>query len=185
VPDNRWFAMTRLDQNRAVAQLAMKAGVPVREVSRLAIWGNHSDTQYPDYKNAKIGGQPATSVIKDSAWFESEFIPTVAKRGAAVIKARGASSAASAANAAIESVRACVTPTAPGDCFSAGVLGQGAYGLPSSIIYSCPLTTADGRAWSIIPDFQVDSAARAKLDASAQELVDERAAVSDLLGSAV
>jgi malate dehydrogenase len=106
VPAERWFAMTRLDQNRAAAQLARKAGVPVGQVRRMTIWGNHSDTQYPDYKNATIGGRPAPEVIADAPWFTAEFVPTVAKRGAAVIKARGASSAASAANAALDSVRA-------------------------------------------------------------------------------
>ncbi|HEX8204199.1 MAG TPA: malate dehydrogenase, partial [Isosphaeraceae bacterium] len=131
VPAERWFAMTRLDQNRAAAQLAAKAGVPVGQVRRMTIWGNHSDTQYPDYKNATIGGRPAPEVITDASWFTAEFVPIVAKRGAAVIKARGASSAASAANAALDGVRSCVTPTPPGDWFSAGVVSDGSYGVPS------------------------------------------------------
>ena len=111
VPADRWFAMTRLDQNRAATQLAKKAGVPVGQVTNLAIWGNHSDTQYPDFKNARIGGKPATEVITDHAWFTETFVPTVAKRGSAVIKARGGSSAASAANAALDGVKSAVTPT--------------------------------------------------------------------------
>src|SRR3954470_22074831 len=151
VPAERWFAMTRLDQNRAAAQLAQKAGVPVGQVSRVTIWGNHSDTQYPDYKNARIGGQPATVVIGAPAWFAETFIPLVAKRGSAVIKARGASSAASAANAAIDSVRSAATPTPADDWFSAGVVSDGSYGIPAGLIYSVPLRTADGRSWSIVP----------------------------------
>ena len=136
VPAERWFAMTRLDQNRAASQLARKAGVPVSEVKEVTIWGNHSDTQYPDFKNAKIGGRPAPEVITDASWFTETFVPTVAKRGAAVIKARGASSAASAANAAIDSVRSASTATPAGDWFSAGVVSDGSYGIPAGLVYS-------------------------------------------------
>jgi malate dehydrogenase len=185
VPASRWFAMTRLDQNRAAAQLAMKAGVPVREVSRVTIWGNHSDTQYPDYKNARVGGRAATEVIKDPSWFSETFIPTVAKRGAAVIKARGASSAASAANAAIESVRSASSPTRGDDWFSAGVVSDGSYGIPAGLIYSYPLRTADGKSWTVVPNLPIDDDARKRLDASAAELVSERDAVKDLLGPAL
>jgi malate dehydrogenase len=185
VPAARWFAMTRLDQNRATSQLAIKAGVPVGQVRRVAIWGNHSDTQYPDYKHAEIQGRPATEVITDHAWFTETFIPTVAKRGAAVIKARGASSAASAANAALESVRSASFPTPRGDWFSAGVVSDGSYGIPAGLIYSFPLRTEDGRAWSIVPGLDIDAEARARLDASAKELESEREAVKDLLGPAV
>ena len=184
VPAERWFAMTRLDQNRAAAQLATKAGVPVGQVARMAIWGNHSDTQYPDYKNARIGGRPAPEVIADASWFTAEFIPTVAKRGAAVIKARGASSAASAANAALDSVRSAATPTPADDWFSAGVVSDGSYGIPPGLIYSFPLRSDDGRSWSIVPDLPVDDDARRRLDASAAELQAERDAVKDLLGPA-
>src|SRR5271166_1604819 len=127
VSADRWFAMTRLDQNRAAAQLAKKAGVSVGAITCTTIWGNHSDTQYPDYKNARIHGKPATEVIADSAWFTETFIPTVAKRGAAVIEARGGSSAASAANAAIDSIRAIDRPTPQGDWFSAAVVSDGSY----------------------------------------------------------
>lgn len=184
VPADRWFAMTRLDQNRAASQLAKKAGVPVREVRRMTIWGNHSDTQYPDYKNATVGGRPATEAITDHAWFAETYIPTVAKRGSAVIKARGASSAASAANAALDSVRSASFPTASGDWFSAGVVSDGSYDIPAGLIYSFPLTTRDGSRWEIVPDLPIDDDARARLDASAQELISERDAVKDLLGPA-
>jgi malate dehydrogenase len=183
VPSERWFAMTRLDQNRAAAQLARKAGVAVGQVSRMTIWGNHSDTQYPDYKNALIGGRPAPEVIRDSAWFNETFIPTVARRGAAVIKARGASSVASAANAVIDSLRSASTSTPAGDCFSAGVLSDGAsYNIPAGLIYSVPLRSSDGRSWTVVTDFAMDDDARKRLDASAVELKAERDAVKDLLG---
>ena len=184
VAADRWFAMTRLDQNRAAAQLAEKAGVPVGTVSKVTIWGNHSDTQYPDYKNALIGGKPATEVITDHAWFEETFVPTVAKRGSAVIAARGASSAASAANAAIDSVRAASTPTSAGHWFSAGVVSDGSYGVPVGLIYSFPLTT-DGKRWSVVKGLKIDETSQAKIDASATELISERDAVQDLLGPAL
>lgn len=185
IPSDRWFAMTRLDQNRAASQLATKAGVGVGQITRLAIWGNHSDTQYPDYKNALIGGKPLTSVITDHAWLADTFIPIVAKRGGAVIKARGASSAASAANGAIDSVHAAITPTAAGDCFSAGIVSTGSYGVPAGLIYSFPLETRDGKTFSVVEGFGVDDDARKRIDASAQELIAERDAVKDLLGPAV
>jgi len=186
VPDDHWFAMTRLDQNRAMAQLAKKAGVGVGEVTRMTIWGNHSDTQYPDYKNALIGGRPATEVLPEPDWFTETFIPTVAKRGAAVIQARGASSAASAANAAIDGVRSLTTPTPTGDWHSAAVLTDGrAYGIPERLMYSLPLRTLDATGrWTIVPDVTIDADARRRLDASAQELKTEREAVADLLGPA-
>ena len=183
VPAESWFAMTRLDQNRAASQLAVKAGAPVSSVTRMAIWGNHSDTQYPDYKNARIGGKPATQVIADPNWFVESFIPTVAKRGAAVIKARESSSAASAANAAIDAVRSAALPTADGDWFSAGVVSDGSHGIPPGLIYSFPLTS-DGAKWKIAGDAVIDDDARKRLDASAAELSAERDAVKDLLGPA-
>jgi len=185
IPSDRWYAMTRLDQNRAASQLARKAGIPVAQVRRMAIWGNHSDTQYPDYKHALIGGKSAPEVIPDASWFTETYIPTVAKRGSAVIKARGASSAASAANAALDSVRSASFPTPAGDWFSAGVVSDGSYGIPSGLIYSFPLRTEDGKSWSIVPDLDIDADARARLDASAKELESEREAVKDLLGPAV
>jgi malate dehydrogenase len=184
VPADRWLAMTRLDQNRAAAQLAMKAGVPVGQVTRMTIWGNHSDTQYPDYKNARIGGRPATEVITDRAWFTETFVPTVAKRGSAVIKARGASSAASAANAIVDSLRSASFPTQGDDWFSAGVVSDGGYGIPAGLIYSVPLRTADGKTLTVVNDVPIDEESRARLDASAAELQAERDAVMDLLGPA-
>lgn len=185
VPAERWFAMTRLDQNRAASQLARKAGVPVSAVSHMTIWGNHSDTQYPDYKNALIGGKPAPEVIAESGWFTETYIPTVAKRGAAVIKARGASSAASAANAAIDSVRSIAFPTQGGDWFSAGVVSDGSYGVPAGLIYSVPLRSKDGKSVEVVQGLPIDDDARKRLDASAAELVAERDAVKDLLGPGV
>lgn len=185
IPAERWFAMTRLDQNRAAAQLATKAGVPVGQITKMTIWGNHSDTQYPDFKNAEIGGKPATSVITDQAWLTDTFVPTVAKRGSAVIKARGASSAASAANAALDSVHSASFPTKAGDWFSAGVASDGSYGVPAGLIYSFPLTTNDGVKWSIVQGLPIDDDAKARIDASAKELEAERDAVKDLLGPAI
>jgi malate dehydrogenase len=185
VPSDRWFAMTRLDQNRATSLLAKKAGKPISAISNMTIWGNHSDTQYPDYKNARIGGQPAPSVINDSTWFTETYIPTVAKRGAAVIKARGGSSAASAANAAIDSVRSLHVPTPSGDSFSAAVVSDGSYGIPAGLIYSFPLVSSGKAAWSIVKGLPIDEDARKRLDASAAELVSEREAVKDLLGPAL
>ena len=185
VPAERWFAMTRLDQNRAAALLARKAGAPVASVSCMTIWGNHSDTQYPDYKNARIDGRPATEVIRDDAWFTETYIPTVAKRGAAVIKARGASSAASAANAAIDSLRSLNVPTPKGDWFSAAIVSDGSYGIPAGLIYSFPLTSPGDGTSSIVPGLPIDDEARKRLDASAAELVSERDAVKDLLGPAL
>jgi malate dehydrogenase len=185
VKSDRWFAMTRLDQNRASALLAKKAGVPVSAVTCMTIWGNHSDTQYPDYKNARIHGEPATKVISDAAWFTESYIPTVAKRGSAVIKARGASSAASAANAIVDSLRALHTPTPRADTFSAAVVADGSYGIPAGLIYSFPLVSKGNAAWSIVPDLTIDADSRQRLDASAAELVSERDAVSELLGPAL
>jgi malate dehydrogenase len=185
VAGDRWFAMTRLDQNRAAALLAKKAGVPVSQVARVAIWGNHSDTQYPDYKNALISGKPATEVIPSPTWFTDEFIPTVAKRGGAVIKARGASSAASAANAAIDSVHSLHFATRPGDWFSAGVVSDGSYGIPSGLIYSVPLVSKGSASWSVATGISVDADAQKRIDASAAELISERDAVKELLGPAI
>jgi malate dehydrogenase len=183
VPSDRWYAMTRLDQNRAASQLAIKAGVPVGAVSKVAIWGNHSDTQYPDYKNARIAGKAATEVITDASWFDGTFVPTVAKRGSAVIKARGASSAASAANAALDSVRSAATATPADDWFSAGVVSDGSYGVPSGLLYSFPLRS-DGKTWTVVKGLSIDDDARRRIDASAEELVGERDTVKELLGPA-
>ncbi len=184
VPADRWFAMTRLDQNRAASLLAKKAGVPVSAVTHMTIWGNHSDTQYPDYKNALINGRPATEVITDAAWFAETYIPTVAKRGGAVIKARGASSAASAANAALDSLYSLSHPTPKNNWFSTAIVSDGSYGIPAGLIYSYPLTSPGDGTCSIVKGVPIDDEARQRLDASAAELTSERDAVKDLLGPA-
>ena len=180
IPRDRWFAMTRLDENRAAAQLAAKAGVQVSEVSNVTIWGNHSATQYPDYYNAKIGGQSASEVISDDTWAHVDFIPTVQQRGAAIIQARGASSAASAANAAIATVRSLTTPTAEGDWNSVCVASDGSYGTKEGLITSFPVRS-DGENWEIVQDVPINEFARGKIDASVNELAEERELVSDLL----
>lgn len=180
VPRDRWFAMTRLDENRAVSQLAQKAGVPNAAVQHLGIWGNHSATQFPDFFNAKINGQPAPSVIKDDAWLQGPFISTVQQRGAAVIKARGASSAASAANAALDTIKSIVRPTAAGNCFSAAVCSDGSYGIEEGLICGFPLTT-DGKQWKIVQGLSVNEFAQEKINITVNELKTERDTVKDLL----
>jgi len=185
VPADRWFAMTMLDQNRATAQIAKKAGVPVASVKKMTIWGNHSDTQYPDYKNAEIAGVPTPNVIRDDQWFQETFIPTVAKRGGAVIKARGASSAASAANAALDTVKNLFHPTPADEWFSTAVVSDGSYGVPEGLVYSFPLQSRGDSAWSIVQGVPIDDDARKRIDASAAELISERDAVKDLLGPAL
>ena len=180
IPGDRWFAMTRLDENRAKAQLAAKAGSHNSRVSNLTIWGNHSSTQYPDFYNAKIDGKPATEVIKDEAWFKETFIPTVQQRGAAVIKARGLSSAASAANAAVDTVRTLVTPTAAGDWYSVSVCTDGSYGVEKGLISSFPIRTS-GSGWEIVTGVPINDFSREKIDLSVKELAEERSLVSELL----
>ena len=180
VPDDRWFAMTRLDENRAKTQLAQKAGVHSSEVTNMTIWGNHSATQYPDFYNAKIGGVPAAEKITDEAWLQGEFIETVQKRGAAIIAARGLSSAASAANGIIGSVRDLSTPTAESDWNSVCVCSDGSYGVDEGLIASFPIST-DGENWSIVPDVPLNEFGQSKLDATVNELKEEREAVADLL----
>jgi malate dehydrogenase len=180
VPRDRWHAMTRLDENRAVSQLAQKAGRPVAAVKNASIWGNHSATQFPDFYHATIGGRPATEVITDHDWLRGEFIATVQQRGAAVIKARGASSAASAANAALDTVKCLVRPTPAGESFSAAVCSDGSYGIPEGLICGYPLTS-DGKTWSIVQGRRHDTFAQSKIDATVAELVSERDTVRDLL----
>ncbi len=182
VPEDRFFAMTRLDENRAKSQLAQKAGVHVTAVKNMTIWGNHSSTQFPDFTNATINGVPATDVITDKAWLETQFIPIVQKRGAAIIDARGASSAASAANAAIETVRNLVTPTAPGDWYSVGVVSHGEYGTEPGIITGFPVRTKADGTWEIVPNLKINDFARAKIDLTINELKEERATASEALG---
>ena len=180
VPDERFFAMTRLDENRAKTQLAQKANVPVSSVSNMCIWGNHSATQYPDFTNAQINGAPATDSISDREWLEEEFISTVQKRGAAIIKARGLSSAASAANAIIDSVRSINEPTADGDYHSVCLCSDGSYGVESGLISSFPTANHDGE-FGIVQDVSIDDFSRAKIDASISELKEEKEMVADLL----
>ena len=181
VPDDRWFAMTRLDENRAKTQLAQKAGVAVREVTNLAIWGNHSNTQYPDFANAQIGGKPAPDVIGDEAWLQGAFIETVQKRGAQVIEARGASSAASAAHAAIESVKSVWQKTATGDWHSLAVISRGEYGAPEGLQFGFPVRS-DGKDWEIVEGLEHDEFAQQKIKITTDELVGERDEVKELLG---
>ena len=181
VPDERFFAMTRLDQNRGKSQLAQKAGVPVTEVKNLAIWGNHSATQYPDFQNATIGGKPATEVITDQAWLQGTFIETVQKRGAAIIEARGASSAASAANALIDSVNSIWRPTPEGDNAALAVVSRGEYGIPEGLQFGFPVRS-DGSNWSVVEGFELDDFAKEKVRITTDELVAERAEVESLLG---
>ncbi len=179
VPAQRFTAMTRLDHNRALSQLAGKTGVGVKDIDRVTIWGNHSATQYPDVFHATIGGRPAVDVIGDEAWLESTFIPTVAKRGAAIIEARGASSAASAANAAIDHVRSWVLGTPEGSWTSAGIVSDGSYGVPEGLISSFPVTSSGGD-WEIVQGLEINGFSRARIDASVAELAEERDAVRQL-----
>jgi malate dehydrogenase len=179
IPAERFTAMMRLDHNRAVAQLAAKAGVRVRDVTNVSVWGNHSATQYPDITNAKVQSRPAPEVVGDQGWVEQDFIPTVQKRGAAIIEARGASSAASAANAAIEHVHDWVNGTPSGGWVSMGVPADGSYGIPAGIFAGHPCTCADGR-WSIVEGLEIDEFSRTRIDASVKELQEERQAVQDL-----
>jgi malate dehydrogenase len=180
IPDDRWFAMTRLDQNRAKGQLAKKAGVLVADVANVAIWGNHSATQFPDYQNATIGGRPATDVISDEDWLQGDFLTTVQQRGAAIIKARGQSSAASAANAAADSVRSIWEPTAKGDNVALAVISRGEYGIPEGLQFGFPVAS-DGTGWKVIEGFEHDDFAKQMIRATTDELLEEREAVKDLL----
>jgi malate dehydrogenase len=179
VPKDRFTAMTRLDHNRALTQLAKKTGTPVADIRRLTIWGNHSATQYPDIFHAEVAGKNAAEVVDDRAWLEDDFIPTVAKRGAAIIDARGASSAASAANAAIDHVHDWVNGTPDGDWTSAAIVSDGSYDVPEGLISSFPVVSRDGR-WEIVQGLDIDDFSRARIDASVKELEEERAAVSSL-----
>ncbi len=180
IPPDRWFAMTRLDENRARFQLATKAGVHITEVTNMAIWGNHSTTQYPDFYNARIGGAPAHEVIGDEAWLKDTFIPAVQQRGATVIKARGSSSTASAANAIVDAVNSLLTPTPTDDWHSVAVCSDGSYGTRKGLITSFPIRS-DGENWTIVPDLPINDYSRMKIDASVAELTEERSLVSEIL----
>jgi malate dehydrogenase len=174
VPEDRWFAMTRLDQNRAVAQLAKEAGAPVKDVKNVAIWGNHSSTQFPDFANSTIAGKKTTDVISDHAWLQGEFITTVQKRGAAVIEARGLSSAASAANAAIDTVRSLISETPGDDCASVAVTSHGEYGVPEGLTFGFPVL-ADGKgSWRVKEGFELDEFAHERIKITTDELIGER-----------
>jgi malate dehydrogenase len=178
--DPRQFtAMTRLDHNRAISQLAMKLGKPISSVKKMTVWGNHSTTQYPDLFHCEVDGKNAAQLVNDQQWIEETYIPTVAKRGAAVIKARGSSSAASAANAAVDHVRSWVLGTPAGDWVSMSVPSDGSYGVPEGIISSFPCTCKDGK-YSIVQGLEIDAFSRARIDASVAELMEERDAVSAL-----
>ena len=179
VPADRFTAMTRLDHNRALSQLSKKTGAPVSSITRLTIWGNHSATQYPDIFHAEVDGKNAAEVVNDQQWLETDFIPTVAKRGAAIIEARGSSSAASAANAAIDHVHDWVNGTAPGDWTSAAIVSDGSYGVPEGLISSFPVVSTGG-AWQVVRDLEINDFSRARIDASARELQEERDAVQAL-----
>ncbi len=181
IPNDQFFAMTRLDENRAKSQLADKAGVHHSEVSNLCIWGNHSATQYPDYTNAKINGAAVSDVISDREWLQGEFISTVQQRGAAIIQARGASSAASAANGVVDTVRSLTNATPVGDWTSVAVCSNGEYGIDAGLMASMPIRT-DGKTWEVVDGVEVGDFSRQKIDASVQELREEKEAVADLLG---
>jgi len=177
----QWFAMTALDANRAKAQLAEKAGVEISSLKNMVIWGNHSPTMYPDPYNATIDGQSAAEVINDSRWLEDDYLPLVQQRGKAVIDARGASSAASAANAAIDTVKSVINPTEEGDCFSAAVVSDGSYGVPEGLIFGFPLQTKQEGKVEIIQGIELNDFAKAKIKITTEELESERQAVADLI----
>jgi len=179
IPKERFTALTRLDHNRAISQLAAKTGARVTDIKKMTIWGNHSATQYPDIFHAEVGGKNAAEVVDDQAWIENDFIPTVAKRGAAIIDARGSSSAASAASATIDAARDWLKGTPEGDWVSMAVHSDGSYGVPEGLIYSHPVTTRNGD-WEIVRGLEIDDFSRGKMDATAAELSEERDAVKQL-----
>jgi malate dehydrogenase len=180
VPRDRWFAMTRLDENRAKSQLAKKAGADITAVTNMTIWGNHSSTQYPDFTHAEINDHPATEAIKDETWLKGEFIASVQQRGAAIIKARGASSAASAANAIVDSVASIANPTPAGDWHSVCVHSDGSYGVEKGLVSSFPVRS-NGRTLEIVQGLSVDEFSRSKIEATVNELKEEKSLVADLL----
>ena len=179
IPDERFAALTRLDHNRAISQLAARTGAAVTDIKKMTIWGNHSATQYPDIFHAEIAGRNAAEVVDDQAWIENDFIPTVAKRGAAIIEARGSSSAASAASATVDAARDWLLGSAEGDWVSMAVRSDGSYGVPEGLVYSFPVITRDGD-WEIVQGLDIDDFSRGRMDATAAELEEERAAVREL-----
>ena len=176
-----WMAMTALDANRAKAQVSSKINVPISEINQMIIWGNHSPTMYPDLDNALVKNESVSSIIKDEGWIKNDFLETVQQRGKAIIDARGASSAASAANAAIETVKATLTPTKNGDCFSAAILSDGSYDVPEGIIYGFPLRSTEEGKIEIIQGLEINSYAKEKLEITTRELLEEKEAVSELI----
>jgi malate dehydrogenase len=183
IPADRWTAMTRLDHNRARTALAKKAGVGNGEVTRVTIWGNHSNTQFPDFQNARIKGKPATEVITDRAWLENTFVPLVQNRGAQVIKARGSSSAMSAANGALDHVKALITPTPAEDWVSAGVVSRGEYGVPAGLVFSYPCRSDGKGNLTVIEGLTHDAFGKEKFKKTLDELLEEKDAVKDLIGA--
>ncbi len=179
IPRERFTALTRLDHNRAISQLAAKTGAPVTDIKKMTIWGNHSATQYPDLFHAEVAGKNAAETVNDQAWLENDFIPTVAKRGAAIIEARGSSSAASAASATVDAARDWLFGSAADDWVSMAVVSDGSYGVPEGLVSSFPVTTKDGN-WEIVQDLEIDDFSRGKIDASTAELAEERDAVTQL-----
>ena len=179
IPRERFSALTRLDHNRAISQLAAKTGAPVSEIKKMTIWGNHSATQYPDIFHAEVAGRNAADAVADQQWLENDFIPTVGKRGAAIIEARGSSSAASAASATIDAARDWLTGSPADDWVSMAVVSDGSYGVPEDLIYSFPVTTSNGD-WKIVQGLEIDDFSRGRMDATAAELVEERDAVREL-----
>ncbi len=179
IPKERFSALTRLDHNRAISQLAKKTGAKVTDIKKVTIWGNHSATQYPDIFHAEIGGKNAAEVVNDEKWIADDFIPTVAKRGAAIIDARGSSSAASAASATVDAARDWLLGTPKDDWVSMAVLSDGSYGVPEGLISSFPVTTKGGD-WSIVQGLDINDFSRSRIDKSTAELADERSAVTDL-----
>ena len=179
IPTDRFSALTRLDHNRAISQLASKTGARVTDIKKMTIWGNHSATQYPDIFHAEVGGENAAEVVNDQEWLESYFIPTVAKRGAAIIEARGSSSAASAASATIDAARDWLYGSAADDWVSMAVASDGSYGVPEGLVSSFPVTTSGGD-WTIVEGLEIDDFSRSRIDASTAELAEERDAVTEL-----
>ncbi len=182
IPAERWTAMTRLDHNRARTALAKKAGVANADVTQVTIWGNHSNTQYPDFTNARIKGRPAPEVIPDRAWLENTFVPQIQNRGAAVIKARGQSSALSAANGALDHVKSLLRPTPAGDWVSSGIVSQGQYGVPAGLVFSYPCRSDGKGNFSVVEGVSLDAFGQQKFQITLQELLEEQAAVQDLIG---
>ncbi len=181
IPRDRWFAMTALDENRAKSQLAQKANVAARDVTNMTIWGNHSATQYPDYTNALIKGMPAIKVIKDEEWLKGDFIKTVQQRGSEIITARGASSAASAANAALDTITKIITPTIKEDWFSAAIPSSGSYGVSQGLIFSYPLRSSGNGDYEVVQGIELDDFSQQKIKATREELEMERKAVDEIL----